>query len=170
MQARRPVVFLLSGLTGSGKTIYAKKLEATGVVRLSPDEEVFARHGAYGIDYPEHEYFERERPVIAEIRTRLCELVRAGHSVVLDQGLWRREDRDDYKRVVEEAGGDWRLLYFKADRDLLLDRLAERNQRLGDPNALQVTGEALDDFIGRFEEPSGEGEQVIDARTAEPDL
>lgn len=170
MQAPRPAVFLLCGLTGSGKTTYAKKLEATGVVRLSPDEEVFARHGAYGIDYPEHEYFDRERPVIAEIRERLHDLVRAGHSVVLDQGLWRREDRDDYKRLVEEAGGAWRLLYFKADRDLLLDRLAERNRRLGDPNALQVSREALEDFIGRFEEPSGEGEQVIDGRAVEPGL
>jgi hypothetical protein len=46
------VVYLLCGLTGSGKTSYAKRLEAGGAVRLSVDEEVYARHGRYGVDYP----------------------------------------------------------------------------------------------------------------------
>jgi hypothetical protein len=41
------VVYLLCGLTGSRKTSYAKRLEAGGAVRLSVDEEVYARHGRY---------------------------------------------------------------------------------------------------------------------------
>jgi hypothetical protein len=88
----RPVVYLLSGLTGSGKTTFAKRLEAEGVMRLSVDEEVHARHGRYGIDYPEHEYFQRERPVVEEVQRRLAELVQAGQDMVLDYGLWRRVD------------------------------------------------------------------------------
>jgi predicted kinase len=94
------------------------------------------------------------------VRERLVALVRAGQSVILDQGLWRRADRDSYKRLVEEHGGRWRLLYFKLSRETLLERLAERNQR-GDANALAVTAEALDDFIARFDEPVGEGEEVV---------
>lgn len=59
-----PFAFLLVGLTGSGKTMYAKRvLEPTGAVRLSVDERVFARHGRYGVDYPEHTYFDKEGPV-----------------------------------------------------------------------------------------------------------
>jgi predicted kinase len=119
----RPVVYLLSGLTGSGKTTFAKRLEAEGVMRLSVDEEVHARHGRYGIDYPEHEYFQRERPVVEEVQRRLAELVRAGQDVVLDYGLWRRVERDAYKRLVEAHGGQWRLVYFRADREVLLRRL-----------------------------------------------
>jgi hypothetical protein len=34
---------------------------------------------------------------------------------VLDYGLWRRSDRDAYKRLVDSHGGRWRLLYFKVD-------------------------------------------------------
>lgn len=53
-----PVVFLLVGLTGSGKTTYARRrLELGGAVRLSVDERVHARHGRYGVDCPEREYF-----------------------------------------------------------------------------------------------------------------
>jgi predicted kinase len=167
MSTAAPVAYLLSGLTGSGKTTFAKNLEKTGVVRLCVDEEVFARHGRYGIDYPEHEYFERERPIVTEVRQRMVALVRAGRSVVLDYGLWRRSERDDYKRLVEGAGGRWRLLYFKVDRDELLRRLNRRNDR-GDANALTVTTAALDDFIARFEPPSGEGEEIVSAFPGPP--
>jgi predicted kinase len=73
-----PVVYLLCGLTGSGKTTYARRLEAAGAVRLS---------------------------VVEELPRRLVELVESGHDVVLDYGLWRRSDRDAYKRLVEAHGG-----------------------------------------------------------------
>ena len=52
--ANLPVAYLLAGLTGSGKTTYARRLEAEGVLRLSVDEEVFARDGRHGVDYPKH--------------------------------------------------------------------------------------------------------------------
>jgi predicted kinase len=156
-----PVVYLLCGLTGSGKTTYAKQLEAGGAVRLSVDEEVFARHGRYGVDYPASEYFDLERPVVEELRRRLVALIESGHDVALDYGLWRRRDRDAYKRLIEAHGGTWRLLYLKADRDLLLQRLADRRGR-ADANAMPLTPSDLEDFITRFEEPTGEGEEPVE--------
>ncbi|WP_421648061.1 AAA family ATPase [Nocardiopsis alba] len=49
MDEQVPTVFLLVGLTGSGKTTYARSvLEPRGVVRVSVDEEVHRRHGRYG--------------------------------------------------------------------------------------------------------------------------
>jgi predicted kinase len=54
--------------------------------------------------------------VVQELRRRLVELVESGQDVVLDYGLWRRSDRDAYKRLVEGHGGRWRLLYLKVDR------------------------------------------------------
>ena len=158
--AHAPVAYLLIGLTGSGKTTYSRRLEAAGVLRLSVDEEVFARNGRYGVDYPDHEYPERERPVIHEIRQRFVEAIRAGRSVVLDYGLWRRAEREAYKQLVEDAGGRWRLVYLKVDRAELLRRLGERNRR-EDANALTVTPEMLDEFYARFDEPSGEGEEIV---------
>jgi predicted kinase len=156
------MVYLLCGLTGSGKTTYARRLEAEGAVRLSVDEEVYARHGRYGVDYPMSEYFDRERPVLEDLPRRLVELVESGHDVVLDYGLWRRSDREAYKRLVEAHGGRWRLLYFKVDPEVLRQRLADRNRR-ADANALMVTPSALEDFIARFDEPVGEGEELVQA-------
>ncbi|MFF0963951.1 ATP-binding protein [Streptomyces sp. NPDC003703] len=157
-----PMVFLLVGLTGAGKTTYAqRKLEPEGAVRLSVDEVVHERHGQYGVDYPENTYFEKEAPVVAELHERLAELVAEGRDVVWDHGLWPRKDRDAMKDLVEAADGRWRLLYFPVEREELLRRLAERNER-EDANALVVTPEALDDFFARFEKPQDEGEEIVE--------
>ena len=154
--------YLLVGLTGSGKTTYAKKrLEPAGAMRLSVDERVHDRHGRYGVDYPERRYFELEAPVVAEVREELVALITAGRDTVLDHGLWLRSDREEWKKLVVEAGGTPRLLYFPVPREELLRRLSERNER-EDANALTVTPQALDDFYARFEPPHDEGEEIIE--------
>ncbi|WP_324607416.1 MULTISPECIES: hypothetical protein [Streptomyces] len=66
-------------------------------MRLSVDEEVHRLHGRYGVDYHDHTYFERERPVVEAIRERFTKEIEAGNDVVLDHGLWRREDLDAWR-------------------------------------------------------------------------
>ncbi len=156
-----PLVYMLCGLTGSGKTVYAKRLETEGCVRLSIDELVQDRHGRYDIDYPAHDYMGLYDEAVTEVDRRLVELLEAGQSVVLDHGLWERSNRDRYKRLVEAHGGGWRLFYFKAEPEVLRRRLVERNRRT-DANALTVTEDMLTDFLARFETPRGEGEVVLD--------
>jgi len=156
-----PKVFLLVGLTGSGKTTYSRRvLEPAGAVRLSVDELVYGRHGRYGIDYPAEIHFDLYEPAVAEVHGRMVQELAEGHDVALDLGVWTRADRDEWKHRIEEAGARWRLLYFPASRAELLQRLAERN-RLGGVNAVRVEESDLDDFYARFEEPTDEGEEVI---------
>ncbi|MGW4199199.1 AAA family ATPase [Streptomyces sp. NPDC005004] len=78
----------------------------------------------------------------------------------MDHGLWLRPAREEWRRLVEDAGGRWRLLHFPVERTELPRRLAERNRR-EDANALLVTDSVLDDFSARFDVPSGEGELII---------
>ncbi|MFE4263372.1 AAA family ATPase [Streptomyces sp. NPDC056883] len=155
MSTSAPVAVLLIGLTGSGKTVLARALNDRGMLRLSVDEEVHRLHGRYGVDYPEHEYFARERPAVDVVRQRLADELSAGNDVVLDHGLWLRADRGAWKKTVEDAGGQWLLVYLPVEKTELLRRLNERNQR-ADANALTVTPRALDDFIARFEPPGPE--------------
>ncbi|MFI6286069.1 AAA family ATPase [Streptomyces sp. NPDC051018] len=154
-----PLAVLLVGLTGSGKTTVARFLAGHGFVRLSVDEEVHRLHGRYGVDYPEHTYFERERPAVETIQERFIKELQAGNDVVLDHGLWRRTDRDAWRLAAHEAGGHPLVVHLPVGRDELLRRLAERNQR-EDANALTVTPEALDDFFARFDPPADDEEAI----------
>ncbi|OKK02415.1 ATP/GTP-binding protein [Streptomyces sp. CB03234] len=155
-----PLAVLLVGITGSGKTVLAQALAERGFVRLSVDEEVHHLHGRYGVDYPEHEYFERERPVIEAVRGQLIEHLAAGRNVVLDHGLWLRSDREEWKKTVSVAGGRPRLVYLPVAKAELLRRLDQRNRRQ-DANALTVSPQALDDFFARFEPPGDDEEAVV---------
>ncbi|WP_416210395.1 AAA family ATPase [Frankia sp. Cr1] len=156
----KPLAVLLVGITSSGKTALARALAERGMIRLSVDEEVHRLHGRYGVDYPEHEYFTRERPVVDTVRRLLIQHLEAGHDVVLDHGLWLRDDRDVWKETVEQTLGRWQLVYLPAERDELLQRLTERNQRQ-DANALIVTPEALDDFFARFAPPTPDEDAIV---------
>jgi predicted kinase len=156
-----PTVYLLVGLTGAGKTTYARRvLEPAGATRLSVDEIIFARHGRYDVDYPASTYFDLYEPALAEVRALVLSEVARGHDVALDLGVWSRQDRDDWKALISSAGARWRLLYFRVPRAELLRRLTERNAE-EHANALRVLESDLDDFYARFEEPDGEGEEVI---------
>ncbi|CAM5587777.1 hypothetical protein SALBM135S_07544 [Streptomyces alboniger] len=155
-----PLAVLLAGLTGSGKTTVAQALADRGYLRLSVDEEVHRLHGRYGVDYPEHTYFERERPVVEATRGRFVKEIEAGNDVALDHGLWRRAERDAWRQAAREAGGLPVVVYLPADRDELLRRLTERNVR-EDANALTVTPEALDDFFARFDPPADDEDMIV---------
>lgn len=156
------LVVLMCGIAGSGKTTYARGLEREGFVRLSVDEEIWRRWGRYGVDYPAARYPELQRLAEQAVRDELVSLVERGRDVVVDLSMWRRLDRDDYKALIERTGGRWRLVYLRASPDLLRKRLAERRGR-GDANAdLPVTDAVLERYLREFEEPSCEGEEVVD--------
>lgn len=156
----KPQVYLLCGLTGSGKTTYAQKLVQSGATRLSLDEAVFERYGSYGIDYPQSRFFEYETIVKKQLEEHFVELIMSNKSVVLDYGFWKKEFRDYYKSLCNEHNAKWRLLYFKVSKNKLLERLNKRNKRT-DANAIPVTESDLDDFYERFEEPRSEGQETI---------
>lgn len=161
MGERAAHVVLMCGVAGSGKTTYAKALEADGYVRLSIDEEVWARFGRYGVDYDPRRRGEYSELAEAALRRRLVELIREGRDVVADFSFWQRSARERYKRLIVDAGGSWELVYLKVDRERLRERLAARAAR-GDANAFPITDDVLDRYLASFEAPDGEGETVVE--------
>lgn len=153
-----PTVFLLAGLPGSGKSTYARRLEADGVVRVSVDAEMLSRHGRIGVDYPSDAHDGLLGPVLAWASERLTTEVRGGASVVFDHGLGNRRDRDEFKRIAEDAGATWRLVAFREELGTLLERLARRQG--DDPcDSMPITPEMLAYLASVYEEPSDEGEE-----------
>jgi len=157
-----PVVIMMCGIAGSGKTTYAKRLEKQGYMRLSMDEQLWSDYGRYGIDYPVQKYNEYSRIVEQKLSEQLMLLIKQNKNTVIDFSFWQREKRDKYKQLIENAGGQWKLIYMKASPDVLRERLKKRSERFDANAAFPITNDILNAYLHGFEEPLDEGETVIE--------
>ncbi len=147
-------VYLLCGLPGSGKTTYANELEQNGAIRLTLDEELFKRHGR---NLPDGTYHEFEKKTKSALTDELIAYLKDGKSVILDWGFWKKEERNRIAALVRENGGEPKLLYFNVDPQELIHRVAGRDLTKNH----EIDAEMLDVFRAQFEEPKGEGEEIV---------
>jgi predicted kinase len=156
-----PLVVMMCGVAGSGKTTFSQQLEKQGFVRLSIDEEIWATHGRYGIDFSMEKIEEYKKEAERKLRDLLVKLIHDKEQVVIDFSFWQRARRDKYKQLIEDFGGKWKLIYLKVHPDDLRERLKLRNKRF-DANAFPINEEILNSYLIGFETPKGEGEIVIE--------
>lgn len=114
---RRPTLFLTVGLPGTGKTTYARRVEREHqALRLTKDEWVKA---LYGVDNPPSATDVIEGRLI-DIGLRALEL---GINVVVDFGLWSRDERSALRQAALELGAAVQMRYSELTP-------AERRRRL----------------------------------------
>ncbi|WP_405172430.1 ATP-binding protein [Paenibacillus sp. FSL H8-0280] len=159
-----PLVVMMCGVAGSGKTTFAQRLEQRGFVRLSIDEEIWATNGRYGIDYPVEIYEQLKIKAELKLRNELVHLMNEKRNVVIDFSFWQQKRRNEYKKLIEDGGGEWKLVYLKVHPNDLRERLRIRSQRFDANAAFTITEEILSSFLKGFEVPSGEGEIIIEAK------
>ncbi|MEU7206155.1 ATP-binding protein [Streptomyces sp. NPDC045470] len=164
MRVRVPRCVLLSALPGAGKTTLSMTLAAHGIVRLCPDEEMFRRHGQYGVDFPRGAFKVRERPVLDDLAAELHELLTAGKDIVFDHGLWTPEERLQWRTLVTEAGAEPLMLYMPVPHHERWNRIKARNAKAHvDANSISFSEEDLLRYAGRFIPPvNGEPHVVYD--------
>lgn len=157
-----PLVIMMCGVAGSGKTTFAQKLEKEGFVHLSIDEEIWATKGRYGIDFTVDRYEEYKDEAERILRNRLVNLIQYKQHVVVDFSFWQQSRRNQYKQLIEKNGGKWKLIYLKVHPNNLHKRLKIRSQRFDANAAFPITEEILEAYINGFEVPMDEGEIVIE--------
>src|SRR6476661_8779161 len=117
---RRPTLFLTVGLPCTGKTTAARRLEgAHRALRLTKDEWVKA---LYGPENPPSAQDVIEGRLI-DIGLRALEL---GTNVVIDYGLWGRDERSALRQAAADLGAVVEMHYFELAPDEQRSRLDQR--------------------------------------------
>lgn len=103
----RPTLFLTVGLPGTGKTTAARRIEVEArALRLTKDEWMKA---LYGSTNPRHASDVIEGRLI-EIGLRALDL---GINVVIDYGLWGRDERSALRQAATDLGAAVEMHYFE---------------------------------------------------------
>ncbi len=156
-------LFITCGVPGSGKTTLATRLEAEDrAVRLTADEwlhELYPDESddALNAQLPVVErlhWVNAHRPLVERIQWALAlRTLALGVNIVLDWGLWTREERDRYRTEAQERGVRVVLCVVDPSRDELVRRLKDRNAAL--PAGTFRIDEALLEYaLERFERPT----------------
>ncbi|MEU3508785.1 ATP-binding protein [Streptomyces longwoodensis] len=162
MPPHPPFCVLMAGLPGSGKTTLSRALTARGFIRLCPDEEMFRRHGVYGVDFPRGVFPTLERPVLEDVAADLREQLKAGHDVIVDHGFWTPEDRAKWRAVATDAGATPVLVYLAASHEKLWARISKRNEfHANDPNSIYFSESDLQRYRTRFVPPEADEPHVL---------
>src|SRR6478735_5992892 len=117
---KQPTLFLTVGLPCTGKTTAARRIEIEHrALRLTKDEWVKA---LYGHENPPSAQDVLEGRLI-QIGLRALEL---GTNVVIDYGLWARDERSALGRAAADIGATVEMRYFERTPAEQRRRLARR--------------------------------------------
>ena len=153
------VLILMVGLPGSGKTTRARELASTlRAIRLTPDQWMIP---LFGESMADGKRFVLEGRLISVA----LQALRLGISVVLDYGLWGRDERSALRWLARSNGATSQVVYLPIDQDVQLARIAQRQST--EPHRTFLMSEAdVDRWRRQFEVP--DPAELLGAEIPEP--
>ena len=154
---RKPIVYLICGFIGAGKTTFAKTLEKkTGAVRITKDEWSIC---LIGNDPTIDGYEEWDTKIIELSRDVAFQLAEKGIDVIIDEGFWERETRDEMRKRTDAIGAKAVMYYVETPIESIRDRVVGRNNNLT-KDSFKISREMLDNYLMYWQQP-GEDEDYI---------
>jgi len=139
-------LLLMVGLPGAGKTTRAKELAvAHRALRLTPDEWMIS---LFDGSQPDGKRDLLEGQLIA----LALQALQLGTNVVLDFGLWSRDERWALRWLAASAGASCRVVYLPIGKDVQRARIADR-QATAPHTTFPMTEADIDEWRKLFQAP-----------------
>lgn len=154
---KKGTLILICGLPGAGKTTLAKKLEIEkNAVRLCADEWIVPL-----LENPDDmdEADRLREPIEKLLLEHAINLAKLGSDVILENGFWTKNDRDNYKKQIKEEGIRIELHFLDVPFEILWERVNKRNK--GD-YPFKIESHLLEKWHNLFEPPTDEEGKTYD--------
>lgn len=118
-----PILYMLMGYPGAGKTTAAKQLEQlTGAVRLSSDDIRLQVFPQPTFSLAEH------AQLYNELNRRTAQLLESGRDVIYDANLNRYQHRKEKYAICQQTGAQASLLWVQAPKELAKNRATHQTR------------------------------------------
>jgi predicted kinase len=155
---RRSIVYLICGFIGAGKTTFARKLEdKTGAVRITKDEWSIRLIG----NDPKIDGYETwDHKIIGLSRDIALYLAEKGIDVIIDEGFWGKEQRDEMRRRIAAIGAQAILYYVATPIETIRERVVARNDNLT-KDSFEISREMLDNYLMHWQSPGDDEDYML---------
>lgn len=143
-------LYLICGMAGAGKTTLARELETSvPAVRLCPDAWISAVLRTPN----DRQEMDRIRPAVDEMLWSLGrQLLSLEVNVVLEQGLWSKDERMEYLDTARNLKASVHFYYLDVSRDELRRRIINRNLELPE-DTFYIDPDEIDEWLTWFMPP-----------------
>jgi predicted kinase len=155
---KQPTVYVICGFIGAGKTTFAKKLEqVTGAVRITKDEWSIS---LIGNDPTIAGYAEWDAKIVELSRNVAFQLVEKGIDVIIDEGFWDKEQRNELRRRIVALCATEVLYYLDTPIETIRQRVADRNASLTN-DSFEISDAMLDNYLKYWQPPTEDEGYVL---------
>ncbi|OGM15494.1 hypothetical protein A2V56_03755 [Candidatus Woesebacteria bacterium RBG_19FT_COMBO_42_9] len=155
---KKPIAYIIVGFIGSGKTTFARKLEKeTRAIRFTKDEWMVR---VFGNTPPKDRFNEYDNKMTTLATDMALECLKAGISVIIDEGFWVKEHRDAIKEKVKNVGAIPKIYYVETPFEIMKARTLKRSEN-PPVDSFNIDEESFNQYWKHFRPPDKDEEFTL---------